>query len=328
MRKITQLLLLALASTVVAHAEECQLKRYGTVPFETDERAHIYVPVTIQGRKTRLQLDTGAYWSTIRRDLVEELKLPTHRSLDMELVDLSGEKMKDVAMAPELVLGGLRYGETEMFISNVDRSIPIEQEGGLLGQNMLQRMDLEIDNAGKTISLFNQDHCKGGGVYWADEAVTLYYKKEPAVAELGTRLKRVNKNQIDLPIVLAEMEGEKVSVLFDTGATYTSIDLDVARRRFGITLETPGVKPAGQGYVAAGGLVDTYSYTIKSLTIAGIHFENVPIRLAKFDDSTQVLLGMNEMRHLRIYFAFGEGLVHVTAADATRSAEPQPQQGQ
>jgi hypothetical protein len=32
---------------------------------------------------------------------------------------------------------------------------------------------------------------------------------------------------------------------------------------------------------------------------------------------------MNEMKHLRIYFAFKEGAIYVTAADAGRTTAPQ-----
>ena len=181
-------------------------------------------------------------------------------------------------------------------------------------------MDLEIDNAGKTISLFSQEHCKGAGVYWADEAVTLQYKKQPSRAPIGSNLKKKDPNQIDMPIVAAELDGEVVSVLFDTGATYSVIDIDHAKRKFGLSPVSPGVKPSGQFYVANGGLVDSYSYTFNSLTIAGIKFENVPVRIAKLEGS-KMLLGMNELKHLRIYFASKDGMIHITAADAGRARQ-------
>jgi hypothetical protein len=35
-----------------------------------------------------------------------------------------------------------------------------------------------------------------------------------------------------------------------------------------------------------------------------------------------LILGMNEMKHLRLYFAFKEGAIYVTAADAGRPPAP------
>lgn len=121
------------------------------------------------------------------------------------------------------------------------------------------------------------------------------------------------------------MNGERVPMLIDTGATYTSISLDLARRRLGITPKSPNVMPAGRLYTANGKPIETYAYTLPSLTIDGIRFENVSIRLADFDDDAQVVLGMNQIKHLRLYFSFGEGLIHVTAADATKAVEPPKQ---
>ncbi|MFM7739691.1 MAG: hypothetical protein ACKO9H_09825, partial [Planctomycetota bacterium] len=59
------------------------------------------------------------------------------------------------------------------------------------GQNLLARVDIEIDNAGRTVSIFSQDHCPGSGVYWADEAVILKYERAGArTRATGSRLKR------------------------------------------------------------------------------------------------------------------------------------------
>lgn len=301
--------------------EDCQLKRYGVVPFETDSGSQIYIPATIEGRSTRLMLDTGAFWSIIRRDLAEAANLSIGNA-EFYLFDVAGEKLTKSATA-EVKLGNLGYGKAEFFISPALPGITIEQEGGVVGQNLLAKIDVEIDNAGKKVSFFSQEHCKGAGVYWADEAVTLNFKKAPAKAPIGSKLKKMDKNQIDMPIVAADLEGEIVSVLFDTGATFSVLDLDHAKRRFGVGPGSPGVVPSGKLYSGSGEAIDSYTYTFKTLTIAGIKFENVPIRLAKMDDSTQLLLGMNELKHLRLYFAARDGMIHVTAADAGSTQQTQ-----
>ena len=118
----------------------------------------------------------------------------------------------------------------------------------------------------------------------------------------------------------AELAGKPVRLLFDTGATFTSMDLEHAHRVFGITKDTPGVQPAGSVNVGSGARIGTYRYVFPELTISGIRFENVPVLLGDFDGSVQVILGMNEMKKLRLFFAFKEGAIYVTAADARRSA--------
>lgn len=309
-------ILLAIAATASAE-ESCQLKRYGVVPYETDASSHVYIPATIEGVSTHLKLDTGSYWSVMRRDLAEAANLSIGNA-DFYLFDVAGEKLTKSATA-DVKLGTLGYGKAEFFISPPIPGITVEHEGGIVGQNLLAKVDLEIDPAGKKISFFSQEHCKGAGVYWADEAVTLTFKKQPKRAEIGSNLKKFDKNQIDMPIVAADLEGETVSVLFDTGATFSVIDSDHAKRRFGLTPDSAGVTASGKLYSAAGEAMDSYTYTFKTLTIAGIKFENIPVRLAKLDDTKQLLLGMNELKHLRIYLASKDGLIHITAADAGRT---------
>lgn len=324
MNRIFLACVVASVATSQSYAEECSLKRLAVIPFAVDETSHIVLPVSLDGRQTKFMLDTGAYWSMINQEVVDALGLKTKRSVYLDMKDLAGNKIDKVAMVPDVRVGNLHFGTMEFFVG-AKSGVPMEEDGGLVGQNFLTQMDIEIDNAGRKITFFSQDHCPGGAgvVHWADEAVTLEYAREKAYQPLGTRTRQqIDKNQIDPPIVKADLEGEPVKVLFDTGATYSAMDLSLAKRRFGIDKDTPGVTPGGKALIASGEVVDSLKYTFKSLSIAGIRFENVPIRLIEFKDPSMMLLGMNEMKKLRLYFSFKEGLIHVTAADARRQPTP------
>jgi predicted aspartyl protease len=154
------------------------------------------------------------------------------------------------------------------------------------------------------ISLFSQDHCKGAGVYWSDEAVTLTFRRKQG-------------DPIAMPMVAADLDGETVRTLIDTGSTVTFLQLEHAKRRFGISPQSPGVEPDGSAQVPSGKSIETYRYMFKTLTISGIRFENVSVRLGNFDDA-DLVLGMNEIKKLRLYFAFKDQMIHITAADAGR----------
>jgi predicted aspartyl protease len=325
MRKLV-LATIVLATWVapVAFAEECKpLQRYTSIPFQPDEYAQIYLPSRINGFQTHLLLDTGAFWNLLRSDLVDQLHLPTKRSYEIYMIDASGAKIDRITTVPEFALGDLNIKKLEFFVGGSIGGT-VESSGGVLGRNMFTKADLEIDNAGKTVSLYSQDHCDGEGVYWSDEAVVLEYKRDATnTSQAGTRIRtKINPEQLDEPVVSAELQGKPVTVLFDTGASMTSMDLEHAERVFGLRPDSPGVVPAGQAYVGSGALVQLYAYTFKELTISGIRFENVPVHLGQFGEDKQIVLGMHEMQHLHMYFAFREGRIYITAADAGTRPPP------
>ena len=311
-----------LLSGTAATAQECKpLLRYAQIPFQQDSTKHIHLPVMVGGIQSRMMLDTGAFWSLLRRDVATQLGLEPRRNYNLVMVDGGGTRIDQSVLVPAFRLGQLNFGAAEFFVSDFWAGAPLNEQAGVIGQNLLAKVHLEIDNAGKTVSIFSQDHCSGDGVYWADEAVILKYERKGArTRATGSRLKRdVDQNQIDEPVVTAELQGKPVRLLFDTGATFTSMDLEHARNAFGLTKDSPGVVPAGSVIVGSGATIETYRYVFSELKISGIRFENVPVLLGNFDRSAQVLLGMNEMSKLRIYFAFKEGAIYVTAADAGRT---------
>jgi predicted aspartyl protease len=312
-------ILSAFAALPALGAESCTLTRHAVIPFTTDTTAHIYLPATLADHPTRLMVDTGGSWSLINEPLAERLGLKIKTLGEAIFEDASGAAIDRYVVVPGMKLGDLSFPiPVEFLIARLPQTKPLEEKGGTLGLNIFTHMDLEIDNAAKTVTLFTQDNCSDGDVvYWADEAVTLKYRAERSRAPTGGRLGRP-KSHITLPIVGAELEGEEVRVLFDTGSTITAIDIDLAKRRFGIGPGSPGVEPAGRAYLPSGRTVELYSYTFKTLTISGIRFENVPVHLGEFE-TAELILGMHELKLLRLYFAFKDGLVHVTAADAKRS---------
>jgi predicted aspartyl protease len=323
MRKLFLIAAIWSASLVPALAESCRLTRIAQIPYQTDARAHVFVPATLNGRNTHLMLDTGAFWSSISPPLVAALNLQPRDATDFYMVDAGGRRIDKMVTIAEMKLGSIPFDRAvEMYVDGGFPDTSLDRNGGILGRNLFTQMDLEIDPAGKTISLFTQDHCKGDGVYWADEAVTLMFKREKPRTATGTNIRsKPSKHQIDTPIVAAELDGEVVSVLFDTGATKSGMDIEHAKRKFGIGPGSPGVEPAGKVYTGTGEAIETYAYTFNSLTIAGIKFENVPMLLGKFDEDAKVILGMNELKHLRMFFAFKDGMIHVTAADAGRTQQ-------
>lgn len=260
MRILVSAALVAICCAPALAQAPCTLERVGLVPFETDETAHVFVPAALADHPTRLMLDTGGFWSVITDDLAKALNLKIQRSYDIALVDASGAKLDRYVTVPHMKLGELTIGIPIDFVLSHNMGAASTKEfGGTLGLNFFSRMDLEIDNAHKTISLFVANKCGDARVvHWADEAVTLNYRVERSRAPIGSRLGG-KKMQITLPIVAAELEGQDIRVLFDTGSTVSLVDIDLAKRRFGVGPGSPGVTPAGKAYLPSGEVVELYA---------------------------------------------------------------------
>jgi len=171
---------------------------------------------------------------------------------------------------------------------------------GSMGMNFFPKLDLELDNANRTIGLFLQRDCEGGGVHWSDESAWFPFRFVGGI-----------------PVAQMQIAGEDIDAVIDTGSTATSIDLDFVRRRFGITPESPGVTRLGAIRLPSGRTAETYGYTFKSLSVSGITFENVPAELLDLEGGVgKLVLGMHELRLLHLYIATKERQIYVTAADA------------
>jgi clan AA aspartic protease (TIGR02281 family) len=297
---LTVVLFSVITTNFARAAEDCPLQRIAVIPFETDETGHIFLPVIMGGKKVRLMVDTGAFWSGISKKLADQLGLQSKRSsFGYQMRDAAGKLIDRYVSIPSFQVGPIQIDDPMDFMI-LNEGSDDDDDVGILGMNFFAYMDLEIDNARRQIALFNQKHCRGAGVHWTDKSVTLTIIPDP-------------QSPYPQPLVWAELQGEKIRVLLDTGATFSHIDIDRAKRRYDI--KDSDLKRYGTSITATGQRIDTYLYTFKALTVSGITFENVTVLLGKFDGS-EMLLGMNELKTLHLYIAPKDEMVHVTDAFA------------
>jgi hypothetical protein len=282
----------AFASALGTAAEPCQApQRIVVIPFTSDEASRPFLPVTLEGRATQLSLSTSLPFSALRKEVVRQFNIRTVRG-------------NSVARVSEFKLGDIPFGSTvDFMIDERESTKPVEKDGGVAGLNALTRYDLEIDNAGRTISLFDENHCKGASVHWAEEALTLTIDPRRPTKYLGTEVKaKDDDNQIILPIARVVVAGKEASALFDTSSARTTVDVFFAKDHLGVTPAPP------------------FKHTFKSFSVSGMTFENMTADLARLN-RVDVVLGMSELKKLRLYFAFKDRMIHITAADAERSAQ-------
>lgn len=326
-RALGALLAVALLAVGPAAAEDnCHpLTLFTSVPLshrEGDKR--MFVPVTMQGKDKFMLLDTGGAVSEITPQVVDELGL-NRRMLSFISVDVAGETSNQAATVAPFVIGTLTTQSMEFVVAPEKNLFGDSgtQYAGILGPNVLMQYDVDIDFGAPKLSLLSPDHCDGKVIYW------------PAAAVAVVPMRVLKSGHIIIPV---ELDGKTVSATLDTGADTSTLALPVAESDFGLKLGSADTPYAGDMYGKPGAAL--YHHKFSSLSFGGIAVSNLdvtilpdflkdkykpgpeigtrladPVSNSEFSD---MLLGMNVLRHLHVYIAYKERKLYITPASPSQ----------
>lgn len=315
-----------------ARAETCpplhMLDQIRLVPVTTGPS--LLIPVTIDGVDKFMIFDTGAPASSVTHAVAEQLHLSVHPifsgDVSFEMADGYGDLSLDGTMVPEF-----KFGQEEMrhFLlrmwpdPNLDKADL--QLAGVFSIKELSPYDVDVDFPNGLLRLFSPEHCEGKILYWKADTV--------AVGEVELR-----SNHIHLP---ATLDGQKFDAIIDSGAPNSSLSADAARRFFGLTPASPGMEKWSSltqypqypvykhkfGSLAFNGVTvsdpvvaiwpDIVNRNVdRSMTSTGsrTHYPHVGVRVP------QLIIGMDILQKLHVYFAFREHRMYVSST--TKDSSP------
>jgi predicted aspartyl protease len=311
------MLILATAQTGAgAKTEECQrLRQIASLDMTLTDDGRILVPVGIENAQKYFMIDTGAPASVISPEVVAEIGLKTRVLPQDAFVNFQGRTLRESAVIDTVVIGGLKAKQVRMLVSP-DILDSEHTLAGLIGADMLIHNDVELDFKAKKLNLFSQEHCRGRVIYWPATAVAVVPIKVEASGHITFSVK---------------LDGKPVEALLDTGATDTLLEIDVARGTFGIDLgdeNTPQIAPGTDNSPPY------YLHKFDTLDFDGVAISHPKIviykdeakkrakaspslgsRIASVDSSggfTNMIVGINLMRYLHIYIAYGEQTMYIT----------------
>jgi predicted aspartyl protease len=279
------------------------------------------VSVLIEHKSKYMLVDTGGIFTDVTRETADELGLQHFRQ-GVEEVGVNGETSDEGTRVSDFEIGRLHASGVDFMIAP---KAPLGDEiAGTISPNMLRNYDVEFDFGGDKMSLLSQDHCEGKVIYW------------PASAVAVVPMRLVHSGHIIIPITL---DGQTLDALLDTGATTTVLNLRVAEARFGF--DANANKPVG--YMPGPNPLPIYERKFSALGLEGIVIGNPTVsimadlmgspadiqphaessfmgsRLSVPEEARglpQIILGMNELRHLHLYIAYKEQKLYITPADA------------
>ena len=311
------LLFAALGFATPAAAEDCSLKSLASLDMLPSEH-RIIVSASLNGTKTPMLVDTGAGFSHLSDKTVTALGL-TRQESQVKSLDLYGGASREFVRLDTIELGPLRGKNVNMMIWP-GRDVEFN---GLIGGDMLERYDVELNFVTHKLNLFSPDHCEGKVVYWPATAGTVvpFSMRSPYVGG-------GHDAQIRLPVTL---DGKTFRAIVDTGAPGTAISAGAAERAFGVTVNSPGAIRSSDPDDAA------FGYVFHNLSLGGIaasnpHITIFPDVVGKNDPDNAIatgstivhdedgmqddlIIGMDVITHLHLYIAYGERKLYITPPD-------------
>jgi predicted aspartyl protease len=293
---------IAFAMPALADPPACGLLLAASLEMGTEPDGQVAVPVTINDRAARLVVDTGSIYSSISSELADELGLK--RRLGARGYELLGNvPLYDVVSPNSFRIGNLSTDSIGFYVVPA-QALHIDSDG-LLGPDIMSKYDVEFDFAHARFNIFSQDHCPGQVVYWT---------REP-YAHVAIQ---VDDNwHISVPVTL---DGRQIQAVVDTGASRSTMSLDVAKSVLGIDESNPALKKLEPVSVNGRPPVALYHYPFQTLALDGVQVHNPLIDILPAEtfgkDAPQLILGLDTLRQLHLYIAYKEQVLYATAAEA------------
>lgn len=312
------LALIALVFAAGAAAEPCKLGRVAELPVTMENRQPL-VHAAINGKDALFVADSGAFFSTLTPAAAKQFNLPLQSTEGMLVEGVGGNSFAWMTTVKTFTIFGADLPRIPFYVFGNDVG---GGAVGLLGQNVFRLGDVDYDLANGMISLLRtHGDCKKTSLaYWANSAGVPY-------------------SEIDIDFASAEhphtmgdafLNGKRIRVMFDTGAAFSLLSLDAARRA-GVTPKSPGVESGGSSYGVGRHEVPTWvghfaSFRIGDeeirnarLTFGDTSMEDVDMLVgADFFLSHHVLVATSQHS---LYFTYNGGPVFsLTSAPATAPA--------
>jgi hypothetical protein len=335
-------LLLALVSAVFAGpaptASKCKLVVVAQVPVDMHGLRPV-IPLTIDGHPSSMLIDTGATTSFILRGAAAAFGLKSAPGGGKNYA-AGGIEYSGRVEVHDFDVGGFMVHN--LTLNTMGHGTASEKVAGALGEDFLSHWDEEFDPAAGVVRLLVPKDCKGDQV--------LYWATQYSVVKLLTVVSR-DANWSALPLANLQLNGHDVLTLFDTGAPYSIVTIDVAKSPAMRPIVEVATDKRGRGLASGTYAVDTAvfpSITIGQETIqnprmevADIFAKDKEVRTGSMIASSpegqpQMLIGMDFFRAHHVYLARGQqkmyftyvgGPVFLTATELATVAKPAPSSG-
>ncbi len=289
----------ALGATV-AHAEACKIGRSPDIPV-TMSGLRPMVRAQINGQDVWLIADSGAFFSTLTPAAAAQLKLPHQEFPGLYVEGVGGQEAARVVRVRKFTLTGTTWDDIDFLVAGGGFG---GEAVGLLGQNVFRIADVEYDLANGVIRLVRpRGDCRRTNLaYWAEATNRPYSVIDIEPATIGQPHTKA----------LAYLNGVKIRVIFDTGATQSVLTLGAAKQA-GITPTSPGVTDGGHSHGFGRNAAQTWITRFSSFKIGDEEIQHAQLRFGEVNlVQADMLIGADFFLSHRVYVASSQNRLYFT----------------
>ena len=275
-------------------AEACEPTPIARLPIEIRNRL-LTVPVSIDGQVLRLIVDSGAERTTLSEAAAARLKLPRDMKRIVTSVGVGGSGVNADGVVSNFTLGSTHLTPVER-VAVGKFGFDGTLADGLLGADILLAFDLDIDVAGKVLTIYSLRGCTNSRPRW----------QEPFEAIRGVTVK---KDRLLIPFQLDGVSGQAI---LDTGASHTTIGVQMAKR-LGLTEESMSLdRKIVQAGVGAGSTTAHYHW-FRELRIGPAAKTGLMLSVLSVDAGIgDALIGADFLEGRRVWLSFSTKQVFVS----------------
>lgn len=295
-----------------------------------DDGLRPLIPVRVDGHEQLFIFDTGNGITAIGERTAKSLDITVRNGGRYAMSDTLGNLQSRYASLSHFDFGKRTHGSLYMPIwPDLETDM-----AGSFGLDFMVHYDTDIDFGTGIVRMFERDHCPGNVVYW----------QAPAVGVVPIAIQNGHVT------VSVAVDGHPITAILDTGAENTTMTRQVARDVFGITESTQDremsfeLRHAGQAIQNK-----VLLHVFENLTFGDIAVKNAHVLIRPDLVSTDnpfmspsevrarrgwglkmpdMIIGMNILRKLHLYMAFGESRLYVSPASAPAAGPGVPLEDQ
>lgn len=295
-------------------AEACRVEQVASVPLlppDPPRTSRWAVEVLLDGKPVRMMLDSGANGLTISTEVAQRLGLRQRSDMRASTTGLGGTVYRRVFEAGTVAIGGQTRSVPTLLIETTDAQSASRGFDGILGMEVFDRNDVEIDFPARTLALYRARFCPKGRPPWQGGFLS-FPRAGANQHSTGNR-----------PMINARLDGRQARALVDTGATTTVVD-----QSFAVAAGAPAEPPDGARRGTTGTMSETtlpmWLHRFGTLEIGPARIEAPQLWITDLGMAADMILGLSHIGRMRIWISNGSDMVYLAAPPRPPAPQPAP----